>query len=164
MRKNVATVYKNLFEEELRKIAAPNRVKFLGHIDDSNLIKELHANAYAYTHGHEFGGTNPALLKGLAYGNCILALDTVFNRDVLDDGKYGVLYKKDPDDFAAKLNMIESDPQLAQSFRDISRRRITERYTWEHITDEYEEVFYRLQQKLKSGMLKKVASDIISPQ
>lgn len=143
------TVYKNPFEEELRKIADPARVKFLGHINDSNLIKELHASAYAYTHGHEFGGTNPALLKGLAYGNCILALDTVFNREVLEDGKYGVLYKKDPDDFAAKLNMIEADPQLAQTFRDKSRSRITERYTWEHIVDQYEEVFYRLKPKLK---------------
>jgi glycosyltransferase involved in cell wall biosynthesis len=78
------------FEEELRAIADPTRIKFLGHINDSTLIKELHANAYAYTHGHEFGGNESALLKGLAYGNCVLALDTVFNREVLKDGEYGI--------------------------------------------------------------------------
>ena len=135
------TVYKNPFEEELRKIADPNRIKFLGHIDDGFVVKELHANAYGYTHGHEFGGTNPALLKGLAYGNCVLALDTVFNREVLDNGKYGILWKKDENDFAEKLNQVDADNNLAQSFRDKSRNRITERYTWDHITDQYEEVF-----------------------
>ncbi len=138
------TIYKNPYEEYVRSLADPQRVKFLGHIDDAELIKELHANAYAYTHGHEFGGTNPALLKGLAYGNCILALDTVFNREVLDDGKYGLLFKKDPADLAAKLQQIESDPALAQSFRDRSRQRILERYTWDHITDQYEKVFNAL--------------------
>ncbi|MCS6916359.1 MAG: DUF1972 domain-containing protein [Chitinophagales bacterium] len=141
------TVYKNPYEEHLRRIADPNRVRFLGHIDNAELIKELHANAYAYLHGHEFGGTNPALLKGLAYGNCILALDTVFNREVLDEGKYGLLFKKDPADLAEKIRQIEADPQWAQSFRDRSRNRILERYTWEHITDQYEAVFRRLSAK-----------------
>ena len=138
------TVYKNPFEEELRAIADPERIKFLGHINDSTLIKELHANAYAYTHGHEFGGTNPALLKGLAYGNCVIALDTVFNREVLKDGEYGILYKQDVSDLAEKINRIDGDENLAQSYRDKSRNRITERYTWEHITDQYEEVFHKL--------------------
>jgi len=141
------TVYKNPFEEELRAIADPSRIKFLGHINDSTLIKELHANAYSYTHGHEFGGTNPALLKGLAYGNCVLAMDTVFNREVLKDGEYGLLWKKDVDDLAEKIDRIDRDEKLAQSYRDKSRNRITERYTWEHITDQYEEVF----RKLKPG-------------
>ncbi|MCS6990887.1 MAG: DUF1972 domain-containing protein [Chitinophagales bacterium] len=145
------TVYKNPYEERLRHIADPQRVRFLGHIDNAELIKELHANAYAYLHGHEFGGTNPALLKGLAYGNCILALDTVFNREVLDEGKYGLLFKKDPADLAEKIRMIENDPALAQSFRERSRNRILERYTWEHITDQYESVFRRLSRSPKFG-------------
>lgn len=143
-------VYKNRFEEELRQTADPARVRFLGHVDDSKVIKELHANAYAYVHGHEFGGTNPALLKGLAYGNCVLALDTVFNREVLQDGEYGILWKKDVDDLAQKMEMIEREQGLAQSFRDKSRTRITERYTWDRITDQYEEVFVQLTGGLKT--------------
>ena len=138
------TVYANPFEAGLRKIAEPTRVKFLGHINDSRLIQELHANAYAYTHGHEFGGTNPALLKALAYGNCILALDTVFNREVLNDGEYGILFRKDPSDLARLINEIDADESAARQFRDRSRNRIKERYTWDHITDQYEEVFRRL--------------------
>lgn len=135
------TPYKNKFEDSLKAAADKSRVKFLGHIDDANLIKELHANAYAYIHGHEFGGTNPALLKALAYGNAILALDTVFNREVLDHGTYGILYKKDIDDLAQKINYLDSHDNIAKSFREKSRDRIIERYTWDHITDQYEEMF-----------------------
>jgi glycosyltransferase involved in cell wall biosynthesis len=137
------TVYKNPYEDYLRSISN-ERVKFLGFINDQEVVKELHCNAYAYTHGHEFGGTNPSILKGLAYGNAILALDTVFNREVLDDGKYGLLWKKNEDDFAAKVNVIEDNEEIAKNFRSISRNRITERYTWEHITDQYEELFKKM--------------------
>jgi len=136
--------YKNRYEEHLRAFADQNRIKFLGHIDDANLIKELHTNAYAYIHGHEFGGTNPSLLKGLACGNAILALDTVFNREVLDNGTYGILFKKDIDDLTQKINFLDSDQGVAKSLREKSRKRIVERYTWDHITDQYEEMFKNL--------------------
>jgi len=138
------TSYKNKFEEMLKKIADKDRVIFLGHIDDSNIIKELHTNAFAYIHGHEFGGTNPALLKALAYGNAILALDTVFNREVLQDGMYGILYKKDVADLTKKIELLENDENLVESLREKSRRRILEKYTWEKITNQYIDLFNRM--------------------
>lgn len=137
------TQYKNKFEDDLRSISS-ERVKFLGHIDNTEIVQELHCNAYAYLHGHEFGGTNPALLKGLAYGNCILALDTVFNREVLVDGDYGILFKKDVYDLSEKINMIDKNEDIAKKYREKSRNRIKTNYTWEKITDAYENVFYSL--------------------
>ncbi|MCL6106447.1 MAG: DUF1972 domain-containing protein [Actinobacteria bacterium] len=137
------TVYKNSFEEALRRMA-DERVVFLGHIDDFQLVKELHCNAYAYIHGHQFGGTNPALLKGLAYGNCILALDTVFNREVLMDGKYGLLFSKNVKELTGLIDEIDADSERAETFRNKARDRIEERYTWDIITDEYERLFLEL--------------------
>lgn len=141
------TQYKNKFEEDLRKLSTNGRVKFLGHIDSSEVIKELHCNAYAYLHGHEFGGTNPALLKGLAYGNCILALDTVFNREVLKDGEYGILYAKNVDNLAQRISEIDSQSDVADNYRRKSRNRISENYTWEKITDQYEQLFLSMVNK-----------------
>src|SRR5207244_5157673 len=54
--------YRSRFVDEL-KASAGERVRFLGHVDDAEHVKELHCNAYAYIHGHMMGGTNPALLK-----------------------------------------------------------------------------------------------------
>jgi glycosyltransferase involved in cell wall biosynthesis len=134
------TQYRNPFEEYVKSLS-DDRVKFLGHINDSELVAELHCNAFAYIHGHEFGGTNPALLKGLAYGNCILALDTVFNREVLKDEEFGLLFPKDWTQLTQLIERIEGEPQLASSYRTKSRERILQRYTWDRITDEYEQLF-----------------------
>src|SRR5208283_2083418 len=92
--------YRSDFVERLRQ-TKDTRVKFLGHVANPEHVKELHCNAYAYIHGHSLGGTNPALLKALGYGNCVLALDTAFNREVLQD--YGILFKDDPADLADKM-------------------------------------------------------------
>lgn len=137
------TSYRNPFEDELRRMA-DDRVIFLGHIDDSDVIKELHCNAYAYIHGHQFGGTNPALLKSLAYGNCVLALDTVFNREVLEDGKYGLLFEKNENSLTEMIDKIESSAMIAEEFRQVSRKRIQENYTWEKITGQYLDLFMDL--------------------
>ena len=95
-------------------------------------------------HGHEYGGTNPALLKALAYGNCVLALDTVFNREVLEDGKYGILYNKNIIDLADKIIEIDDNEKIVNKYREKSRSRITENYTWEKITKQYSDLFYNI--------------------
>jgi len=132
--------YKSAFVDKL-KASAGNRVRFLGHVDSVEHIKELHCNCYAYIHGHMMGGTNPALLKALGYGNCILAHANPFNAEVLEN--YGLLFK-DAGDLAAKIDMIEKEPRCAAEYRRRAPERIRTVYNWERITDQYEELFYQL--------------------
>jgi len=126
------------------KRAANDRVKFLGHVGSSDEVKELHFHCHAYVHGHQFGGINPSLLKALGYGNCVLALNTPFNSEVLDGGRYGVLWKKNVDDLARLMSELEAEPGRAQKFRELAPERIRERFTWEQITSEYETLFGNL--------------------
>src|SRR6202007_927148 len=76
--------YDSPFHRELRALAG-EKIILTGQIDDQEVIRELHCNCFAYVHGHSVGGTNPSLLKAMGYGNCILAYDTPFNREVLGD-------------------------------------------------------------------------------
>ena len=133
--------YRSEFVYQLKQTRDP-RVKFLGHVGNSDHVKELHCNCFAYIHGHSVGGTNPALLKALGYNNCVLALDTPFNRDVID--RYGILFDTDAADLTGKLEYLERCPDLAEQYRKAAHQRILERYTWEKITDQYEDLFYRL--------------------
>jgi glycosyltransferase involved in cell wall biosynthesis len=135
--------YKNEFVDKLHRVK-DERVVFLGHIDDQKTILELHLNAYGYLHGHEFGGTNPALLKALSCGNFVIALDTVFNREVLDEGKYGVFFEKSIENLIEKIDRYDADESLVKRFRESARQRIIENYSWEKITDEYLDVFNNL--------------------
>ena len=82
--------YRSAFVDRLKQ-TRDSRIRFLGHIDNPEHVKELHCNAYAYLHGHSMGGTNPALLKALGYGNCVIALRTPFNTEVLED--YGIFFR-----------------------------------------------------------------------
>jgi len=132
--------YKSQFVHDL-KANSGDRVRFLGHVDSIEHVKELHCNAYAYIHGHMMGGTNPALLKALAYGNCILAHANPFSDEVL--GGHGLLFG-DAEDLAEKIHLIESKPELAESYRRRAPERIRTVYNWERITDQYEELFYQL--------------------
>lgn len=128
----------------LLRAAANDRIRFIGHINDNSHIKELHCNCYGYLHGHQFGGINPSLLKALGYGNCILALNTPFNAEVLDGGKYGILWQKEEGHLASLLQKIEADEPLAVKFRYLAPKRIQERFTWKQITDQYETLFSSL--------------------
>jgi glycosyltransferase involved in cell wall biosynthesis len=123
------------------KADAGNRVRFLGHVGNAEHVKELHCNCYAYIHGHMMGGTNPALLKALGFGNLVLAHDNPFNAEVLAD--YGLLFRN-ADDLAHKIERLEADPELAGSYRRRAPERVRDVYNWERITSQYEELFYLL--------------------
>jgi glycosyltransferase involved in cell wall biosynthesis len=71
----------------------------------------------------------------------VLALDTLFNREVLDHEEHGIYFQKDPREIARLIDRVDHDESLVDVFRSKARKRITERYTWEKITDQYEELF-----------------------
>jgi glycosyltransferase involved in cell wall biosynthesis len=130
--------YDSPFHRRLRELANPS-VIFTGHIDNQEVIKELHCNCFAYVHGHSVGGTNPSLLKAMGYGNAILALDTVFNREVLDDT--GLFFARDVTDLANLMNRIEADPALTRDLRLRAPARIAAHYTWDGVSRQYEDLF-----------------------
>jgi glycosyltransferase involved in cell wall biosynthesis len=128
-----------------------DRLLFTGYITNQNELAELYHNCFAYFHGHEFGGTNPTLLKALAYGCAILALDTVFSHEVLADDKYGLYFTKEQQSIQKLIQSVEAAPEKLLDFKLKSRIRIDENYTWEKITSQYLAVFYNLKNKSKKA-------------
>lgn len=131
--------YQDDYAKNIKKINDP-RVLFTGYINNQDELAELYHNCFGYFHGHEFGGTNPTLLKALAYGAPILAIDTVFSREVLSDGQYGIFFEKTGGALRSLIESTESDPASFLRLKDISRERITEYYTWDKISNQYLEL------------------------
>ena len=129
------------FVDRLKQTTDP-RIVLLGPVYKEGHIQELHAHCYAYVHGNEVGGTNPALLKALGYGNCVLALDVPFNAEVVADA--ALLYQKDPADLAAKMQRLVDEPELAADYRKRAPVRIDEAYQWDAVVRDYETLFERL--------------------
>ena len=132
------TPYESEYVEQLKRSANAN-VVFLGQVNDQDLVDELYANASVYFHGHEFGGTNPTVLRALAAGNCVVALDTAFNREVL--GENGLFFQKSEESAREVLEDILESRAKRELYASRSRDRIREKYTWDIIADQYEELF-----------------------
>ncbi len=63
---------------------ADPRILFPGPIYGEG-YRELLSHALAYVHATEVGGTHPALVEAMGYGNCVLVNDTPENREVAGD-------------------------------------------------------------------------------
>lgn len=135
--------YKDNYVDQLKK-QADDRVVFTGYVKDQTLLRALYVNCFAYLHGHAFGGTNPSLLKALAFGCCVLAHDNPFNREVLDNEKHGLYFNAIATSIATAINKIESDNALVEHYKQTSRNRIREAYTWEHINEQYDALFQKM--------------------
>ncbi len=122
------------------KRASDSRVKFLGFVFGED-YRALQENAYCYVHATEVGGTHPALIEAMGAGNCALTLATPENIEVVGDA--GLIYKS-ANDLAAHLQRVIDDPTIIREYRRRAMARVTERYNWERITDQYEELLARL--------------------
>lgn len=124
-----------------------DRLIFTGYVRDPEELASFYSHCYAYFHGHEFGGTNPAMLKALGYGCAILALDTPFNQEMLQNGKHGWYFQKNPESIQTIVEKGEDSPATLEELRSTARSGLTQKYNWEHVTDQYLEVLTGLAKK-----------------
>jgi len=135
--------YKDSYASNLKKIN-DKRLIFTGYVKDQNILAELYHNCFVYVHGHEFGGTNPTMIKAMAYGCAILALDTVFNQEMLQNGKFGIFFKKELLSITNMIDYCEKEKLIIDKFRSESVNGITKKYDWDFVTSQYLEVFKTL--------------------
>ena len=135
--------YKDRYVKEI-KSNYDARLIFTGFVREEDSLAELYHNCFAYFHGHEYGGTNPSMLQALACGCAVIALDTVFNKEMLKNDKYGFFFNKNNGNLKGLIEQIESKPDILNSYKMKSRERIKENYTWEKIVKEYIYLFNKL--------------------
>jgi glycosyltransferase involved in cell wall biosynthesis len=121
---------------------ADPRILFPGPIYGEE-YRELLANAFAYVHATEVGGTHPALVEAMGYGNCVVVNDTPENREVA--GPAGLYFRAaDPATLAARLEQVRRRPRRAWLAGRAAARRAARRYSWERVADQYAELLRAL--------------------
>ncbi|NQN53669.1 DUF1972 domain-containing protein [Streptococcus suis] len=124
--------------EEETDFSRDKRIKFVGTVYDTNLLKYLRNQCRAYIHGHEVGGTNPSLLEALAQTNENLVLGVDFNQKVaLDGARY---WTKEPGNLSQLINRIDQEAE-AFDMGQRAKNHMKNAYTWDKIVREYEELF-----------------------
>ena len=116
------------------------RIVFTGFVFGRD-YRALQQNAYCYIHATEVGGTHPALLEAMGFGNCVLTLAAPENIEAVGDA--GIPYT-DENDLAEKLRRVLRDGSLVQSYRNRAQARVQEMYDWDYVVDRYEDLFARM--------------------
>lgn len=133
--------YASEYKAQVKSLAEDDpRIVFTGFVFGSD-YRSLQQNAYAYIHATEVGGTHPALIEAMGYGNCVLTYDTPENSEVV--GNAAILYH-DVADLARKIQGIVDNKDTILEYRSKAQDHVTREYSWENITDSYEELFRKM--------------------
>ncbi len=97
--------------------------------------RELGSHCFAYIHATEVGGTHPALIEAMGRGALTLYLDTPENAEVA--GGAGIPF--DPSNLADVLRSVLDMPdEERERWRARAMERVRSRYSWDAVTDAYE--------------------------
>jgi len=94
---------------------------------------QLQQSAYLFVLPDEVGGTHPALVEAMGFGNCVLANDTASNLEVIGDAGFHYRGAGEERDLRCKLQRLLDDPQMVSEYRDRALRRAQEHYRWEDV-------------------------------
>jgi glycosyltransferase involved in cell wall biosynthesis len=122
------------------KATTDPRVKFLGAIYGDG-YRVLRSHATAFVQATEVGGTHPALVEAMGFGNAIVANDVPEHRETLADAGR---YYRGPEALARELQAIIDDPALARELGRRARERAAAAFGWDAIADAYEAWFKQL--------------------
>ncbi len=128
--------YASEVSTRLEAIAAKDsRIRVLGHVDSRADFARLLQSAAAYVHGHSVGGMNPSLLEAMSAGARVVALGTVFNREVVGDaGTYFEL-----DSATRAFDDVAREPSsVTDEFRRRAFERAATRFSLGAVADAYE--------------------------
>lgn len=133
--------YNTKYIQDLKKTKDP-RIIFTGYVFGKG-YREFQSNAYFYTQATEVGGTHPALLEAMGFGNCVLANHVPEHTEVLRDA--GLYFNtSDVEDLQKQMQYLADNPDVVEEYKHKAVKRIEEAYTWDRITDSYEALFFKM--------------------
>lgn len=108
--------------------------------------QELQSHCLIYIQATEVGGTHPALVEAMAYGNCVIANGTPENIEVLGD--VGLFYEKNNfKELSQILNSLLDTQEPIAKYGAMARQRAEKHYSWQEVTARYELLFERLERR-----------------
>jgi glycosyltransferase involved in cell wall biosynthesis len=122
------------------------RILFTGAIYGEGYA-QLQKNAYFFVLPDEVGGTHPALVEAMGFGNCVLVNDTPSNLEVV--GESGLSYSgtQGAVDLAAKLQLLLDQPEVVAQYRSQALYRAETHYRWEDVIHKHEQLYRRILQQ-----------------
>lgn len=138
--------YADAYIDKIRN-AADIRVRMIGGVWDQTQLNQLYANSLSYLHGHSVGGTNPSLLRAAGAGAFVIAFDVPFNREVV--GAHAEYFSTRAG-VSEQVEAAEAAPASCRR-RGLELQEDIKRYSWDTVTDQYEEMLNDLKGYKRRG-------------
>lgn len=134
--------YAEAYISELKAKAGPN-VIFTGYLFGEG-YHELGSNACIFVETSEVGGTHPALVEAMAFGNCVVVNGSEENRETIGDAGFAYDGAGGAEALRPLLQRLLDNPALVAEYRRRAAERAAALYDWEAVTDRYEALFHSL--------------------
>lgn len=134
--------YSSAYKAELKQKAGPG-VVFAGYVFGDG-YHELGSNARIFAFASGVGGTHPALLEAMAFGNCVVVNDMAANMETVGDAALPYSGVVGASDLARVMAHAIANPALVEEYRQRAAHRAATVYSWDAVTDQYEELFSQL--------------------
>jgi len=134
------------YKLELRNLAGgDSRILFPGFVE-GQALQELFGNAAFYVHPSEIEGLSIALLEAMSFGLCCLTSDIPENREAI--GEAGLTFRNmDIDDLAGQMQRLLNNQEMCKQIGSLARTRVSQEFSWDSITDKFEELYFNLTDK-----------------
>ncbi|MFZ2488198.1 MAG: DUF1972 domain-containing protein [Anaerolineae bacterium] len=133
--------YAEEYKAELHRLAGDDpRIIFTGYVFGEGYW-ELGSNAYAFVETSGVGGTHPALVEAMSFGNCVVVHNTPENLETI--GHAGLWYEGAAGEasLARVLRTLLDTPLLVKTYQAAAAERAASVYSWAAVTDAYEALF-----------------------
>jgi glycosyltransferase involved in cell wall biosynthesis len=119
------------------------RVIFTGGIYGDGYT-QLQQNAYLFVLPDEVGGTHPALVEAMGFGNCVLVNDTLSNLEVIADAGFSYRGSEGDENLVHQLRMLLDEPALVEKYRRRAWQHAREHYRWEDVVRQHALLYQRI--------------------
>ena len=119
------------------------RVVFTGYVFGKG-YHELGSNATIFVETSGVGGTHPALIEAMAFGNCVVVHNTPENLETIRDAGFAYDGTIGADSLYEVLQHLFNNPAIVEEYRHRAQWRAQTYYSWEAVTDAYERLFYQI--------------------
>ncbi|MCU0614823.1 MAG: DUF1972 domain-containing protein [Desulfobacterales bacterium] len=133
--------YNKEYIAKLKQTKDP-RIIFTGFLF-GNGYQELQSHAHCYIQATSVGGTHPALIEAMGFGNCVIANDTPEHIEVTGDA--AVIFDKNSEEsLRRQIDLVTSPGFPIDEYRQKALKRMDEKYSWEKVARSYEALFLKL--------------------
>jgi len=113
-----------------------SRIIFAGAIYGDGYA-QLQQNAYLFVLPDEVGGTHPALVEAMGFGNCVLVNDTPSNLGAIGDAGFSYDGSQGPADLQRRLQALLDAPALVEEYRKKAEQHARLHYRWEEVVQQH---------------------------